>query len=234
MNEPKLPQSFSEQLLGYADSYRQQARELRAQNILANPLPNSEADRLEALADKMTTQAIESDAANEAARVKANLDKWVGDHKAIADWHNENTRSLISMSQAAIRLQVTINAGAAVALLAFLGNAINKNAPAVAVLFQRCFGCFRRGGSCCSSCQHCVLRHSIFVWAGIPCSSKMGALAARDHFWCRVYQPSHVRHRMLPDLRRNAVHGETRYWWDHAAQLGPASGLCASTCYSHI
>ena len=145
MNEPKPPPSFSQQLLEYADSYRQQARDLRSQNVLANPPPNSEADRLDALAAQMTTQAIASDAANEAARVKANLDKWVGDHKALADWQNENTRSLISMSQTAVRLQVTINAGAAVALLAFLGNAINKNAGTVAGLFDGALAAFAAG-----------------------------------------------------------------------------------------
>jgi hypothetical protein len=145
MNEPKPPPSFSQQLLEYADSYRQQARDLRVQNILANPSNNSEADRLDALAAQMTTQAIALDAQNDAARTKANLDKWLGDHKALADWHNENTRSLISMSQTAIRLQVAINAGAAIALLAFLGNAINKNAGIVAGLFAGALAVFAAG-----------------------------------------------------------------------------------------
>ena len=100
VNEPPPPVPFTQQLLEQANSYRQQARDLRAQpNILANPPPNLEAERLDALATELVTQAIATDASNESARVKANLDKWVGDHKAIADWHNENTKSLILMSQ---------------------------------------------------------------------------------------------------------------------------------------
>jgi|GEM_PF-6108628 len=146
VSDAPSPVPFTQQLLDQANSYRQQARDLRAQpNLLANPPPNLEAERLDALATELVTQAIATDASNESARVKANLEKWVGDHKAIADWHNENTKSLISMSQTAIRLQVTINAGAAVALLAFLGNAINKNAGTVAGLFSGALAVFPAG-----------------------------------------------------------------------------------------
>jgi hypothetical protein len=138
--QPNPPQTFSEQLHRIADDYRAQAAALRS----ADP-KDAEAVRLDALADHMTTQAISSDAANDAARVKANLDKWLADHKAVADWHNDNTKSVISMSQASIGLQVTINAGAAVALLAFLGNAINKNAVNVAGLFSGALAVFASG-----------------------------------------------------------------------------------------
>jgi hypothetical protein len=144
--DPSPPLTFSEQLLRYADDYSKQAIALRAPTaMLPNSPPNPEADRLEALSKHMVSQAIASDAANDAARVKANLDKWLADHKAVADWHNENTKSVISMSQASIALQVTINAGAAVALLAFLGNAINKNAGIVAGLFSSGLAIFATG-----------------------------------------------------------------------------------------
>jgi hypothetical protein len=146
LTEASPPLTFSEQLLRYADDYRKRASALRAPtSMLESPPPNPEADRLDAVAELMTAQAISSDAANDAARVKANLDKWLADHKAVADWHNENTKSVISMSQASIRLLVTINAGAAVALLAFLGNAINKNAGTVAGFFSGSLAVFAAG-----------------------------------------------------------------------------------------
>src|ERR1700733_13084812 len=98
VNEPKPPVPFTQQLLEQANLYRQQARDLRAQNTLASPPPNVEAEILDTSSTVLSTQAIATDAAKQSARVKAKLDKWVGDHKAIADWHNENTKSLISMS----------------------------------------------------------------------------------------------------------------------------------------
>jgi ABC-type multidrug transport system fused ATPase/permease subunit len=176
VNEPKPPVPFTQQLLEQANLYRQQARDLRAQNTLASPPPNLEAERLDALATVLSTQAIASDAANESARVKANLDKWVGDHKAIADWHNENTKSLISMSQTAIRLQVTINAGAAVALLAFLGNAINKNAGTVANLFASALAVFAAG----------VAVAAIVAIASYATQFLYGNESPRVQWWARV------------------------------------------------
>jgi hypothetical protein len=135
MSEPEQP-SLSQTLLDTADSYVKQAQALRTASA-PYPEPNREADRLDARAEEMARQALALDVQNEAARVKAHFDKWVGLHKAHGDWKNEQTKSLISMSQYAIRLVLTINAGAAVALIAFLGNAVGKNASAVAELFAR-------------------------------------------------------------------------------------------------
>ncbi len=57
-SKPTLP--FTQQLLDQADAYRQQARDLRAPtSMLTNPPPNAEANRLDALADQLTTKAIE-------------------------------------------------------------------------------------------------------------------------------------------------------------------------------
>lgn len=140
MNDPNPP-PLSQKLLEYADTYRKQARDLRQITVPPHP----EADRLDALAAEMTTQAITLDTQNEANRGKAHYDKWLTDHRIVADWKSEQTKSLISMSQSAIRLLATINAGAAVALIAFLGNAIGKNAGIVADLFAGCLATFAVG-----------------------------------------------------------------------------------------
>jgi hypothetical protein len=124
-----------------ADDCVNQAKQLRANSTGPNP----DADRLEARAAELVKGAIALDVQNEAARVKAYHDKWVGQHKAHGDWTNEQTKSLISMSQSAIRLVLTINAGAAVALIAFLGNAVGKNANAVADLFAGSLVVFATG-----------------------------------------------------------------------------------------
>jgi hypothetical protein len=60
-------------------------------------------------------------------REDAKVQKWLKDHEHYQAWQLENSRSLISLSQSAVRLIATANAGAAVALLAFLGNALSKN-----------------------------------------------------------------------------------------------------------
>jgi ABC-type multidrug transport system fused ATPase/permease subunit len=57
----------------------------------------------------------------------AKVQRWLKDHEHYLAWQLENSKSLISLSQSAVRLIAIVNAGAAVALLAFLGNALSKN-----------------------------------------------------------------------------------------------------------
>jgi hypothetical protein len=100
VDEPKPPVPFTQQLLEQASLYREQARDLRAQNTLADPPPNLEAERLDALATELTTQAITSDAANESARMKAilNLDVAIRD-PAPSDHQRRSRRRTAGVSR---------------------------------------------------------------------------------------------------------------------------------------
>lgn len=54
------------------------------------------------------------------------LRDWEGERRHYRDWHLENLRQVIGLSQVAIRGFTLINAGAIVALLAFIGNVWTK------------------------------------------------------------------------------------------------------------
>jgi hypothetical protein len=120
-----------QQLLDSAQVSRTEARELRAK--AAGPSP--EADGLDAYATKLEDKLLDIRAQIEIKRESVKLEKWLKEHEHSLAWKLENTRSLISMSQSAIRLVATANAGAAVAVLAFLGNALAKNEHMVASYF---------------------------------------------------------------------------------------------------
>jgi hypothetical protein len=110
------------------------ARRAVAANLRANG-PSEQADALEAGADKLDDAALDIAKQGEIKREGVQHEKWLKDHEHYLDWHLENNRSIISMSQTAVRLIATANAGAAVALLAFLGNALAKSANIVASQF---------------------------------------------------------------------------------------------------
>ncbi|MEM7612134.1 MAG: hypothetical protein AAF270_10665 [Pseudomonadota bacterium] len=55
-------------------------------------------------------------------KYKARLSKWIEDNKTQSQWGIELFRSTIAAGQSALRAAILINGGAAVALLAFIGN----------------------------------------------------------------------------------------------------------------
>jgi hypothetical protein len=126
------PGPLSQQFFDLAQVERARARELRAS---APGVPNAEADALDAHAGKLEDSVLKIATESEIKREGVRQEKWLKDHESYSAWHLENNRSIISMSQAAVRLIATANAGAAVALLAFLSNALAKNSHLVAALF---------------------------------------------------------------------------------------------------
>lgn len=126
--------STSQQFFGLAQSHRIQARELRARTPAG--APNLEADALDAQATKLEDKILEIATQSEIKREGVKLEKWLKEQEHYLAWHLENVRSIISMGQSAVRVTATANAGAAVALLAFLGNALAKNADVVAEHFS--------------------------------------------------------------------------------------------------
>jgi hypothetical protein len=124
--------SLSQQFFELAQSYRTQARELRARTPAG---PHLEADTLDALASKFEDKTLEIATQSEIKRESVKFEKWLKEQEHYLAWHLENARSIISMSQSAVRVIATANAGAAVALLAFLGNALAKDAHLVAEHF---------------------------------------------------------------------------------------------------
>jgi hypothetical protein len=125
--------SASQQFLDLAQFHRAQARELRARGSAG--VPNLEADALDAQATKLEDKTLDIATQSEINREKAIFEKWLKEQEHFLAWHLENSRSIISMSQSAARVIATANAGAAVALLAFLGNALAKDAHLVAEHF---------------------------------------------------------------------------------------------------
>jgi hypothetical protein len=113
--------------------------EARARRALAASLrangPSERANVLEAGAEKLDDAALDITKQGEIKREGVQYEKWLKDYSHYKDWHLDNNRSVISMSQSAVRLIATANAGAAVALLAFLGNALAKSANIVASQF---------------------------------------------------------------------------------------------------
>ena len=137
------PKPLSQQFFDVAQNHRARARELR---VASAPGHSSlDADALDALADKLESKAIEIDAQSEIKRDSVRADKWLKEHENYLAWHLENSRSIISMSQSAVRVIATANAGAAVALIAFLGNALAKDSRLVAALFAPALLTFAAG-----------------------------------------------------------------------------------------
>jgi hypothetical protein len=125
--------SLSQQFFDLAQSLRIQARELRARTPAG--VPNLEADALDAQAAKFEDKTLDIATQSEINRGRVIFEKWLKEQEHFLAWRLENTRSIISLSQSAIRVIATANAGAAVALLAFLGNALAKDARLVAEYF---------------------------------------------------------------------------------------------------
>jgi hypothetical protein len=126
--------SVSQQFLDLAQSHRAQARALRA-GVLAG-VPNLEADALDAQATKLEDKTLDIATQSAINRENAIFEKWLKEQEHYLAWHLENSRAIIFMSQSAVRVIATANAGAAVALLAFLGNALAKDAHVVAEHFS--------------------------------------------------------------------------------------------------
>jgi hypothetical protein len=125
------PTSLSQQLFELAQSLHAEARELR----VANTGACGEADALDVRAAKLEEKLVDIAAQVEVKRESVKHDKWLKEHEHYLAWHLENSRSIISMSQSSARLVATVNAGAAVALLAFLGNALAKDEHLIANRF---------------------------------------------------------------------------------------------------
>jgi hypothetical protein len=127
----EAPKALSQQFFDAALPRRAQARDLRSQT----PSRTVEADTLDAEAAKLEDKALEIATQSEIKRESVKFEKWLKEQEHFLAWRLENVRSVISLSQSAIRVVATANAGAAVALLAFLGNALAKDAHLVAARF---------------------------------------------------------------------------------------------------
>jgi hypothetical protein len=138
----EVPKPLTQQFFDLVQSERAKARELRA---AAPGLPSSDADALDAHADKLEDNILKIVTESEIKREGIRQDKWLKEHEGYLAWHLENNRSIISMSQTAVRVIATSNAGAAVALLAFLGNALAKDSHLVAALFAPALLIFAAG-----------------------------------------------------------------------------------------
>jgi hypothetical protein len=127
----ELVKPLSQQFFDLARSHRTQARELRART----PSLTLEAAALDVHAAKLEDKSLEIATQSEIKRESVKFEKWLKEQEHYLAWRLENSRSIISLSQSAIRVIATANAGAAVALLAFLGNALAKDAHVVAAHF---------------------------------------------------------------------------------------------------
>jgi hypothetical protein len=104
-----------------------------------------DADALDERADKLEDSALQIATQSEIKRDGVRLDKWLKEHESYLAWQLENSRSIISLSQSEVRVIATANAGAAVALLAFLGNALAKDSHLVAEQFAPALLTFAAG-----------------------------------------------------------------------------------------
>lgn len=72
---------------------------------------------------------VENIAAARLEQYKVELSRWLEHHKNEKQWQFELFRSTIVAGQSALRAAILINGGAAVALLAFIGNLWETNPP---------------------------------------------------------------------------------------------------------
>jgi hypothetical protein len=102
------------------------ASQLRAQAALLRAEDPAAAAQLDVKAEKLEQGAIDNAINAEGEWHKTRYQKWLDEWRHNHEWYLENDRSTIAFSQAAQRNLILINAGAAVALLAFMGNLLTK------------------------------------------------------------------------------------------------------------
>lgn len=109
------------QLLVLANEMRAQAAKIR----LADPV-SAEAARVEVDAEELRKGAIQNAIAADLEYQKARYLKWLDEWRHHREWYRENDKAVIALSQTAQRNIILINAGAAIALLTFMGNLLVK------------------------------------------------------------------------------------------------------------
>lgn len=121
-------------------------------------VPVSELERVNAEIIRIAGESPENVAVGEAAleRYKAQLAAGADHYRSLSDFNLEMLRSTIMTGQTALRSSLLINGGAAVAVLAFLGNAWSKGIPHQ-VLVGASYGL------------------SLFVWGVLAASTATGA-----------------------------------------------------------
>lgn len=104
------------------------ANEMRAQaaRMLAVDPVSAEAARIEADAEELRKGAIQNAIAVDLEHQKARFLKWLDEWRHHREWYRENDKAVIALSQTAQRNLILINAGAAIALLTFIGNLLVK------------------------------------------------------------------------------------------------------------
>ena len=102
------------------------ASQLRGQAALLRAQDPAAAAQLDAKAEKLEQGAIDNAIEADRERQRTRYQKWLDDWRDNNEWYRENDGSTIALSQAAQRNLILINAGSAVALLAFMGNLLTK------------------------------------------------------------------------------------------------------------
>jgi hypothetical protein len=97
----------------------------------ADSVPVSELQRVNAEIAKIAAESPEDAAVGEAAleRYKAQLTANIEHHRNLNEFNLELLRGTISTGQSAVKSSLLINGGAAIAVLAFLGNAWSNGLP---------------------------------------------------------------------------------------------------------
>lgn len=97
----------------------------------ADSVPVSELQRVNVEISKIAAESPEDVAVGEAAleEYKAQLAANIEHHRNLNDFNLEMLRGTVATGQSAVKSALLINGGAAVAVLAFLGNAWNKGFP---------------------------------------------------------------------------------------------------------
>ena len=124
----------------------------------AESVPVSELERVNGLIIKMAGESPEDVAVGEAAleRYKAQLSADAEHRKSLHEFDLEMLRATIMTGQSALKGCLLINGGAAIAVLAFLGNAWTKDFPR-RVLLDASYGL------------------SLFVWGVLAAATALGA-----------------------------------------------------------
>ena len=117
-----------------ADQLFQASAQLRKQAAALREHDPNAAARLEARAEALDDGAIQNAIAASLEAFKTQNAKWLDEWRYNREWYRENDRSVIAFSQAAQRNLILVNAGAAVALLTFMGNLLAKGSDVSAFI----------------------------------------------------------------------------------------------------
>ena len=119
MNQASEPENIS--------PLYENAMQFRARSIELKESDPEESARCERIARALEDGWLSNVIACDLETQKSHHAKWLDDWRSHNEWYRENVRSVISFSQNVQRNLVLINAGAAIAMLTFLGNLLTKS-----------------------------------------------------------------------------------------------------------